>query len=215
MAVAHRRLRHLRQQRLGVTQQQTLHRAGAIELVLQQRPLQPVGVTGALHNGPAGRGLAAHEEGDADDSLVTDHGDFGRCAVLHDVEQGHDRGGGEIDVAHPNAGLVKHLTERHRDPFQMREEACVFVRRQGGEKMILAGVRRDRHGRSPNHRPRSNRLADVAEPHVRGVSIVEVYDSAQTHAGIVRFVGMVAQRSEGGRFVLATVARAVRARMET
>jgi hypothetical protein len=34
--VAHRRLRHLGQQRLGVAQQQALHRAGAKELVLQQ-----------------------------------------------------------------------------------------------------------------------------------------------------------------------------------
>jgi len=48
---------------------------------------------------------------DIDDSLVADHGDLGRCAVLHDIEEGHDRGGREIDMTHLVAGLVEHVAE--------------------------------------------------------------------------------------------------------
>ena len=86
------------------------------------------------------RGLATHEQGDADDALVADHGDFGRCAVFHDVEQRHDGGGGEIDVAHRNTGFANGVAQRHRDQFQMGEQARIFVRREGGEQVILAGV---------------------------------------------------------------------------
>ncbi|MGB7933830.1 MAG: helix-turn-helix domain-containing protein, partial [Gammaproteobacteria bacterium] len=39
-----------------------LNRGGLKERVLQELPRQPVGVAGALHHGPAGRGFAAHEE---------------------------------------------------------------------------------------------------------------------------------------------------------
>jgi len=31
------------------------------------------------------------------------------------------------------------MAERHRDQFQIGEQACVFVRRQGSEKVVLAG----------------------------------------------------------------------------
>ena len=43
---------------------------------------------------------------------------------------------------HLNAGVVKHLTERHRDQLHMRKQACALFRRQRGEKAILAGVMR-------------------------------------------------------------------------
>ncbi len=61
-------------------------------------PPQPIGVALALHNRPIRHGSAAHEEGDTDDALVADHGDFGRRAILHDVKHGHDAGRGEIGV---------------------------------------------------------------------------------------------------------------------
>jgi hypothetical protein len=41
----------------------------------------------------------------------------------------------------------------------MREEARVFVPRKGGEKMILAGVRRGWHGRSPNQSAKIERAS--------------------------------------------------------
>ena len=91
-------LRHLRDQRLGVAQQQAHHRAGAAEFLLQQLRLQAVAVAGAAHHGAAGRGVAAHEHRDAHHALVADHGDFGGCAVLQHIQQGNDAGGREIHV---------------------------------------------------------------------------------------------------------------------
>jgi hypothetical protein len=65
------------QQGLGVAQQQVLQLPGAIELLLEQLPLEPIGRARALHHRPIGHGLPAHEQGNADDALVADHGDFG------------------------------------------------------------------------------------------------------------------------------------------
>jgi len=92
MPVADRRLRHLRQQRLRIAQQQMLRRPGASELALQQLPRKPERRAGALHDGAARGGLTAHEEGNTHHALVADHGDLGGRTILHDVEEGHDRG---------------------------------------------------------------------------------------------------------------------------
>ena len=59
--------------------------------------------------------------------------------------------GGEIDVAHRDAGLANRIAERHRDQFQMGEQASAFLRRQGGEQVVLAGVMRAGHGPSPKY----------------------------------------------------------------
>ncbi len=96
-----------------------------------------------LHHGPIRHGFAAHEQGDADDALVADHGDFGGRAILHDVQQGHDGGGREIDVAQPIPGLVQGLTERQRDQFQVGKQALAFGLGQDRQQMILPRVQRD------------------------------------------------------------------------
>jgi hypothetical protein len=128
------------------------------------------------------------------------------------AEQGHDRGGGEIDVAHLKAGLVKHLTERHRDPFQMREEARVFLRWQGSEKVILARVR-GRHTLPMIGHDRTasatwlNRMFEATP--LRMSPFISVRQRTDARGGLSRFVGMVAQRevrAAAPRFVLATVA---------
>ncbi|MGJ0514998.1 MAG: hypothetical protein ACR65O_04505 [Methylomicrobium sp.] len=43
---------------------------------------QPISLAGALSDGPIRNGLTAHEERDADDTFVADHGDFGRRHFL-------------------------------------------------------------------------------------------------------------------------------------
>ena len=68
--VARRGLRHLRDQRLRVAQQQSLQQAAAMELLHQQVALEPIGVAGGLHDGRTGRGVAAHEQRDADHAFV-------------------------------------------------------------------------------------------------------------------------------------------------
>ena len=135
VAVADRGLRHLRDQRLGIAQQQLLHRSGAIEFLLQQMARQPVGVARGLHHGRARRGFAAHEQRNADDAFVAHSRDFCRCARLRDVVQRHDGGGREIGVLQLSAGFVEDFTERHRDQLQMR--------RPGARIPPLAGRRED------------------------------------------------------------------------
>jgi hypothetical protein len=67
--VAHRGLRHLRDQRLRIAKQQVLQRAAALEFIFEHRRAQLVGVTRALHDGAAWRGLTAHEQGYTDQCL--------------------------------------------------------------------------------------------------------------------------------------------------
>src|SRR6202521_59477 len=71
MPIAYRRLRHLGDQRLGVAQQEVHGRAETPELILEQSGLEPESMPGALHHRAAGRGLAAHEQGYAENTLVT------------------------------------------------------------------------------------------------------------------------------------------------
>jgi hypothetical protein len=62
VAVADRRLRHLRDERLGVAQQQLLHRARAPELLAQVARGEPERLARALHHRAAGGRLTAHEK---------------------------------------------------------------------------------------------------------------------------------------------------------
>src|ERR1700738_2187279 len=125
MPVAYRRLRHLGDERLGVAQQKMHGRSETPELILEQFGLEPESVPRALHHRAAGRGLAAHEQGYAENTLVTYDSDFSGRAILHDVEQRKDGGGGEIDVAQLDPGFIENLAELHRYQFEMGCEPLV------------------------------------------------------------------------------------------
>ena len=60
-----RGLRHLRDQRLHIAQQDVQHRSGSVEFPLQRLRRQAIAIASTLHHGPIGRGLAAHEQRDA------------------------------------------------------------------------------------------------------------------------------------------------------
>jgi len=81
MAVADSRLRHLRDECLGVAQHEVQHRC-PLELVLHGCRRQPEAFARTLHDSAARRRLAAHEERDADDAFVAHDGDLGRRTVL-------------------------------------------------------------------------------------------------------------------------------------
>src|SRR5665647_1156798 len=57
-----------------------------------------------------------------------------------------------LTIAHVNAGLIDNVAERHWNEFQMRKDALALVRRQDGEKVVLARVMGARHERPPNQR---------------------------------------------------------------
>jgi hypothetical protein len=62
VAIAYRRLRHLRDQCLGEAQQQMLQLAASLEFCLQKVGPQTVGMAGTLHDRPARRTFATHEQ---------------------------------------------------------------------------------------------------------------------------------------------------------
>ena len=150
MPVADRGLRHLRDQRLRVAQQQVHGRAEPAELGLEQVGLEAVSVPGALHHRAAGRGVAAHEQRYAENALVADDGDFGRRAILHHVQQRNDAGRREVDVSQRGAGLVEHVAQLHRYQFQMGCEPVVVGCRQRVEEVILVGRVGGRCSRAPD-----------------------------------------------------------------
>jgi len=135
--VADRRLGHLRDQRLHVAQQQDLHLAVAMELLLEQLCGQTVSVTCALHDRLTRSAVAAHEQRHADETFVAHHRDFRRRPVFHHIQQRHDRVDGKIDVPHCVAGFVQDLAVRHIDQFEVREQAALHFGRQCRQKMVL------------------------------------------------------------------------------
>ncbi|MNE97546.1 hypothetical protein D3C80_1959150 [compost metagenome] len=76
MTIAHRGLRHLGNQCLGITQHQQQQFAVTVEFVLQALPGQAVGVAGALNDRAAGRAFSTHEHRDAHQAFVTHHRNF-------------------------------------------------------------------------------------------------------------------------------------------
>jgi hypothetical protein len=96
----------LRDQRLGVAEQQTRQRAVVLELVLQPIRPQPITVAGAQHHRPAGRASAAKECCDADHAFVARDREFGGRPTRCHLEPGNDAGGDEIQVSFAVPGIV-------------------------------------------------------------------------------------------------------------
>ena len=143
--VAHRRLRHLCDQRLGVAQQKAHQRAGSGELRLYHRRRQHKTTARAKHHGAAGRRPAAHEQRNADHALVAYDGDFGRRTVLHLVDQRDDRSDRKIDLRQCAPRFVERLAQWHVDRFKVRQQALPLILRQGCEQAVFAEVRGDDH----------------------------------------------------------------------
>ena len=90
MTIAHGGLRHLCQQRLSVTQQSMMQRTDALKFPFQNSAVQSVGMAGALYQCPVRHRFAPHEQRHSDNAIIADYSDFGRCAIFHNVQQGHD-----------------------------------------------------------------------------------------------------------------------------
>ena len=119
VAVAHGCLRHLRDERLRVTQQQVHYRAALVELFFHQLGFQPKPLAGTLHHRPARRGAAAHEQRHPHQALTTDDGDFARGTVFHHVEQRNDGSAWKVHILHGAAGLVQNMAEWQIKHFKM------------------------------------------------------------------------------------------------
>jgi hypothetical protein len=146
--VADGRLRQLCDQCLRVAQQEMQHRC-TIEFVLDRLRFQAIALAGALHDRTARRRFAAHEQGDADDAFIADHGDLGRGAVLHHIQQRDDCCRRKVDVTKHAARFVEHLAERQVDPFELGFPALPFGIRQSREQLVLSGVADSEHWKTP------------------------------------------------------------------
>ena len=135
--IADRGLCHLRDQRLGIAQQQAQKRAEASEFLFQRLRPQPIAVAGALHHRATGRGLAPHEQRNAQNPLVADDRDFSRRPVFHHVQQRDDRGGREIHIAQLHARFVQHIAKVELHQLQMCRNALVIVGRQRIKQVVL------------------------------------------------------------------------------
>ena len=186
MAIAHGGLRHLRDQRLRVAQQQDLHAPVAMELVLEPLAHQPVSVAGALDDRPARRRLAPHEQGDPDDAFVADHRNLRGRAVLHHVQERDDRIGWKVDMALHIAGLVQHFAEWHGNESQMRIEALALLRRKRCEQVILLrGLQagsggRAGHGVTTTKRGTSSLLLSPVRAYASALSNEYQFNSARS-----------------------------------
>jgi hypothetical protein len=69
--VADRGLGYLRQQRLRIAQQKTVHLSIAVKLFLDASSQQPKRVAGASYDYAARGGVTAHEQSEAEDAIVT------------------------------------------------------------------------------------------------------------------------------------------------
>jgi hypothetical protein len=140
MPIAYRGLRHLRDESLGVSQQQVKSRPSLIEFRFHEGRPQPTSQPRALHNCAAGGGFTPHEKRHTHDAFVSDDRNLRGCAVFHDVEQGDDCGDGKIDVVERDAGLVHHFTEWHIDALEQGCPTAPFLGRQCGQEMISPEV---------------------------------------------------------------------------
>src|SRR5882724_11222175 len=96
-----------------------LQRAAQLEFAFKEAAFEPVRVARTLHHGATGHRLTTHEQGDADHALIAYDCDLRRSPVLHDVEQGDDAAGGEIDISRLAAGFGKSPAESQRNEFQV------------------------------------------------------------------------------------------------
>ena len=110
---------------------------------------QPKSLPCALHHRTAGGGLSSHKQGNTDDAIVADHGNLGRSAVLHDIQQRDDGGRWKIHVGQRGARLVQHLTQRQVDGFQEGQPALRLCVRQSGEQVIVYRLGRKTLHRTP------------------------------------------------------------------
>jgi len=78
MPIADRGLRNLCDQRLRVAQHQNKELPVAAELRPDSRSGEAIGITGALHQGSARGAFAAHQKGDAEQTLIANHEDRSR-----------------------------------------------------------------------------------------------------------------------------------------
>src|SRR6185369_11264377 len=110
------------------------------------------GPAGALHHGPVGRGLAPHEQRDADHPFASDYGELRRVAALRDVQQRDDALDREEHVLQVPARLIQRGAERQLYQLELRQQALIIRWGQRGEQVVLCRGRHEGHLPSVRYR---------------------------------------------------------------
>ena len=80
-----------------------------------------------------------YKEGDSDDTFMPDQAHFHRRAVEHRIDQGHHRGGREIQVRQGAVRFVEHVPEFKRHRVQLRQEARHLLERESASNRLSWG----------------------------------------------------------------------------
>ena len=129
-------LGHLRDQSLRETQQRMLQSGASLELLLEERRLEPIAKTRALNDRADRHRFATHEKRNTHHALVAGDGNLGGGAISQDIENRNDAVGGEVDIALHASRPVQHGPERQGYSFEGRGECIALFCRQAGEKPV-------------------------------------------------------------------------------
>lgn len=110
-----------------------------VELRLVECCWQPIAVAGALNHGSVRRGVATHEQRNADQTFVAGHGNFGRSPVFGHIGQRDDRCGRKVDMAQGTARLVEYLSEWRLDRLEQGQPLLHVVLGKGGNQEVQFG----------------------------------------------------------------------------
>jgi hypothetical protein len=93
-----------------------------------------------LHHGPAGSGLATHEQGDPDDSLIADNRDSAEAPFSITYRSETIAVVGKVNMTQRVAWFVQYLAEWHVDQLTIRQPALPIRSEQGCQQVIVFGV---------------------------------------------------------------------------
>jgi len=128
--VAENVLGDLGQQRLGVTQRQTVQARALVHLPTQHFGPQAVSLPRTLHDDLVIARLAAQHQGDADHAVPAGHCHLGSRTVLGGGNQRKDAGSGKVRENQIVARLVQRVAYLNLDPFKIAGQPREILRRQ-------------------------------------------------------------------------------------
>ncbi|MNV02024.1 hypothetical protein D3C71_922480 [compost metagenome] len=151
--IAHRRLRHLGNERLRVAQQEVKQRPPLFRQLLNVGGTQSEGVACALHHGTIGGATSAHQERHAHHAFEADDRDLRRLPVLQHIQQRDDAIDRKKDVPLHHTRFVENLSETQRHNLEERLHSGHHLKRDGIQKFVVCGgptqrgrTRRQCHG---------------------------------------------------------------------
>lgn len=144
-------LGYLRDERIGVAEDQVVQRPAPVELGLKNSGLQPLARAFGLHHYLVGRSRNAHDQRDAYHPVVADHAYLDDMALFRDREQRAHAAVREIGVIYLVFQLEKQVPVPEVDGLRVRGYILALRLPHGCENNILGPGRNFRTTRINNH----------------------------------------------------------------